>query len=119
MKSLMIAKKIKILIVTLGLLLAFPAAEILAGGIKWEKIASVTQADHTPGAPESVLTDFRTDENARLYLWLSKPATVRIVTILGQQISLETLQPGCYRIKMPVKGIYILKVGDMTKKVVV
>ena len=115
----MIARKIKIFIMALGLMALSPAIWGHAAGIKWERIASVHVSDHTPGSSDTEHFELSTDDNMRLYLWLSRTSTVRIVTILGQQISLETLQPGCHRLKILAKGIYILKIGDVTKKIVV
>lgn len=44
-------------------------------------------------------------------------ATVRVFTILGQLVSTTAVQPGTTRIKVPARGIYIIKVDNITKKV--
>lgn len=44
-------------------------------------------------------------------------ATVRVFTILGQLVSTTTIQPGTTRIKVASRGIYIVKIGNITQKI--
>lgn len=54
-----------------------------------------------------------------VYLSLRKPATVKVFTILGQLITQDTLPTGAHRLKMPAKGIYIIKIGSTTRRVTI
>lgn len=50
---------------------------------------------------------------------VGQTSKVEIFTILGRLVSNETLQPGSYQFEVPVHGIYIVKVGDLTCKIAV
>lgn len=54
-----------------------------------------------------------------VYVTTSRPTTVKVFSILGQLISQETIQPGISRFRLPSRGIYILKVGDITKRITI
>lgn len=43
--------------------------------------------------------------------------TVRVFTILGQLVSTTSIQPGTTRIKVASRGIYIVKVDNITQKI--
>ncbi|MBQ4367063.1 MAG: hypothetical protein II786_03145, partial [Muribaculaceae bacterium] len=43
--------------------------------------------------------------------------TVRVFTILGQNVSMATLNPGVSELRIGARGIYIVKVGNLTQKV--
>lgn len=42
---------------------------------------------------------------------------IKVFTILGQQVSSETLGAGTHHFTAPAHGVYIIKVGDITCKV--
>lgn len=44
------------------------------------------------------------------------PVQIKVFTILGQQISNETLPAGTSRLTVSAHGVYIVKVGDYTCK---
>lgn len=52
-------------------------------------------------------------------LTLSRPTQVRVLTILGQPLSQETLQAGVHRLRLSARGIYILRVGSVTRRITV
>lgn len=52
-----------------------------------------------------------------IYLWSEKTVTVKLFSILGQQISSHTLKPGMHRIKLSSRGIYILRAGTLTRRI--
>ena len=43
--------------------------------------------------------------------------TVRVFTILGQSVSQATLNPGISELRIGTRGIYIVKIGNLTQKV--
>lgn len=47
------------------------------------------------------------------------PIQIKIFTILGREVSSETLQPGSSRFTLAAHGVYIVKIGDVTCKVAV
>lgn len=54
-----------------------------------------------------------------VYVTTTRSTTVKVFSILGQLISQETIQPGISRFKLPSRGIYILKVGTLTKRITI
>ena len=48
-----------------------------------------------------------------------KPGKVEIFTILGRQVSSETLQAGSYEFRMKAHGVYIVKTEESTSKVAI
>lgn len=46
-----------------------------------------------------------------------KRITVRVFTILGQSVSQAVLNPGTSELKIGTRGIYIVKIGNLTQKV--
>ena len=48
-----------------------------------------------------------------------KKVDVRVFTILGQLVSEATLNPGTSELKMRSRGIYIIKIGNITQKIAI
>ena len=48
-----------------------------------------------------------------------KRITVRVYTILGQMVSQATLQPGTSELRLGSRGIYLVRIGNMTQKVAI
>ena len=46
-----------------------------------------------------------------------KRITVRVYTILGQMVSQATLQPGTSELRLGSRGIYLVRIGNLTQKV--
>lgn len=101
------------------LLLAAMALTATARGAapRWEEVNSAVE-----------VTELRIDGNETVdiamrdgYLYVSsrQPVTVKLYTILGQLIVQEHLQPGIFRFKLTTRGIYLLKAGNLTRRVTV
>lgn len=56
-------------------------------------------------------------QDGYVYITTSRPVTVKIFTILGQLVSSEEIPEGTYRKKISSRGIYILKVGSITRRI--
>ncbi len=54
-----------------------------------------------------------------IYVTVARSSQVKVFTILGQLISQDTLQPGIHRLRINAKGIYILKTGSATRRVII
>lgn len=54
-----------------------------------------------------------------LVITANRQVQIKIFSILGQLISSETLQPGTHRLTGTPHGVYIIKAGDLTCKVVI
>ncbi len=57
-----------------------------------------------------------TVNDGTVYLYTATEMTVKIFTILGQQITVKKLTPGLWSFKLNARGIYILKAGTVTKR---
>lgn len=55
--------------------------------------------------------------NGTIIIRTQKTIQVRVFTILGQLVSQATLQPGTSELRLNSRGIYMVKVGNITQKV--
>ena len=72
------------------------------------------------------LNDPRTSDGAEIYgsigtitIVTPKRINVRVYTILGQMVSQATLQPGTSELKLGSRGIYLVRIGNLTQKVAI
>ena len=59
--------------------------------------------------------------NGTIAIYTPKRITVRVYTILGQKVSQATLQPGTSELRLGsrARGIYLIKIGNLTQKVAI
>lgn len=55
--------------------------------------------------------------DGHVYISLRQRTTVTLFTILGQPVVQDTLPAGTYRFRLPSRGIYLLKIGDITRRI--
>ena len=74
--------------------------------------------------PGRSLTDPRSTDGVEIYgsngtitIRTTRRITVRVFTILGQNVSTATLNPGTSELRIGSRGIYIVKIGNLTQKV--
>lgn len=53
-----------------------------------------------------------------VYVAVRQTMQVKLFTILGQPLVQETLHPGIYRFRLPSRGIYLLKLGATTRRLI-
>ncbi len=102
-----------ILSLALALLAAFVPAY---GASAWES------AERHGGIPIENIDAEQPEISVRdgfVYITASSEVTVKVYTILGQLISQETVPAGTFRLKLPSRGIYILKAGSETKRITI
>lgn len=97
-------------LLVMAALMAVEAAPI------WEKINT--------RQPETVETTETANFNVRVYdgaIILSIPSKtiVKVITILGQPVAQQELDAGTWRLPIPVRGIYILKIGSVTRRITI
>ncbi len=94
-------------------MLASVAAPIVAAppAPRWEAVEQPA-----PFQGEDVAVSVR---DGYLYVTLAAPARVKLFTILGQPVVDTALAAGTSRLKLPNRGIYILKAGTVTKRITV
>lgn len=94
------------------------ATSMFAAPRAWEEV------NRLPGVQTEQRVDATADDgvyttvsDGYVYVVVRQRTTVKIFTILGQLIVQDTLQPGIYRYKLTSRGIYLLKVGSITRRV--
>ena len=78
----------------------------------------------TKDVPGRSLTDPRATDGVEIYgsngtitIRTTRRITVRVFTILGQNVSTVTLNPGTSELRIGSRGIFIVKIGNLTQKV--
>ena len=89
-------------ILLLMLVMVFPVGEAVAQ-LQWRET--------TREPRERSLTDPRATDGT------PRRIQVRVFTILGQSVSQATIGPGTVELKIGARGIYIVKIGNLTQKV--
>lgn len=67
-----------------------------------------------PSAGEKIDVTVR---DGHVYVSTNRPVAVKVFTILGQPVATRTLQAGTVRLRLPLRGIYILKAGETTRRI--
>lgn len=88
------------------------------GPIKWEEASRPRDNQARTQSVDSEGVDVMVNDGW-VYVTASKIVTIRIFSILGQPIITETMQPGTYRLHLASRGIYILKVGAVTRRITI
>ena len=57
--------------------------------------------------------------NGTITIVTPKRITVRVYTILGQMVSRATLQPGTSELRLGSRGIFLVRIGNLTQKVAI
>ena len=101
---------LKLLIASLALAMPLDGAAAV-----WEEVAQKPErTEHIDAEDVDIAT-----HNGYLYITTSRPVPVKIFTILGQPVSQTTLPQGTHRLRIGAKGIYILKIGSVTRRLTI
>ena len=82
------------------------------GPPRWETVDTVVES----------LSDDRVDITVRdhyIYVFSPRPVTAKLFTILGQPVTQAHLPSGTSRLRIDARGIYILKVGSLTRRITI
>jgi hypothetical protein len=104
------------------LLTTVAVAAIAAGQGRpvWEPVNSEAAASAIASAKAADSDNFESEViNGALYIYAPRRINIKVFTILGQPISQETLEPGIWKLNIPKRGIYILKIGSQTRRVTI
>ena len=55
--------------------------------------------------------------DGHVYVSTNRPVSVKVITILGQPVATRNMQAGTMRLRLPFRGIYILKAGETTRRI--
>lgn len=95
----------------------FPASAS-ASSPHWEQIAVAaardgnvdSDADEGAGKVDAFVRD------GYIYITTSAEVNIKVFTILGQPVARKTVPPGTVRLRLPSRGVYILKAGTYTRR---
>lgn len=84
---------------------------------RWEPVVTETVADlDSASDPDRIEVEIR---DGYIYVATSRPVSVKVLSILGQLISQQNIPAGTSRLRISARGIYILKIGTITKRVTI
>ena len=111
-------RTMKRLLVILTLILALGMGNTSRAEIQWHE----TNREMTGKS----LNDPRTSDGVKIYgsngtitIVTPERITVRVYTILGQLVSQAVLQPGTSELRLGSRGIYLVRIGNLTQKVAI
>ena len=104
-----------LLILLTATALAATAPGASAAARVWEQI----EAAAPDGGGESEVSVDVSVRDGYLYVTLSRRSAVKLFTILGHTVSQTELPAGTSRLRIPARGIYILRAGDATVRITV
>lgn len=84
----------------------------------WESVDRMPGQSLEQVAEEST-ADLVSVAGGYVYVAVRQRSDVKLFTILGQLVVQDTLSPGIYRYKLSTRGIYLLKLGAVTRRVTV
>lgn len=102
---------ISIIVFVMALL---PCNDAIAQQLQWKEIPGRNNIADVQRQKETVEI---TGNNLTITIKTSHRISVRVFTILGQTVSVATLNPGTSELKVGSRGIYIVKIGNFTQKV--
>ena len=98
------------------LLLAMATTPVVTARVQWQSTSSEVQGKS--------LTDPKNTDGVEIFqrsgsiiIRTQRTVQVKVFTILGQLVSQATLPPGTSELRLNTRGIYMVKVGNVTQKV--
>jgi len=102
-----------IVIATLILALAMPV--VTSAKVQWREISQVQGRSLTDPRQTDGVEIFQ--KSGAIVIRTQRTIQVRVYTILGQLVSQATLSPGTSELRLNSRGIYLVKIGNLTQKV--
>ena len=97
---------------------------VMALAFSYQAVAQLQWRETTHKITGRSLTDPNITDGVEIYgnngvitIRTQRRIQVRVFTILGQLVSQVTLNPGTAELKINARGIYIVKIGNITQKV--
>lgn len=103
-------------LVILALMTVMASTSIAATKVQWRETTTEVQG-------KSLTDPKNTDgveifqRNGTIVVRTQRVVQVRVFTILGQLVSQANLQPGTSELRLNTRGIYLVKIGNITQKV--
>ncbi len=101
-------------------------ALVLSLGLENAALAEVQWRETNKDVQGKMWNDPRQSDGIEIYgrngtitIVTPKRINVRVYTILGQMVSQATLQPGTSELRLGSRGIYLVRIGNLTQKVAI
>ena len=108
----------KVLLVILALVLSLGLENAALAEVQWRETNKDVQGKmwNDPRQSDGIEIYGR---NGTITIVTPKRINVRVYTILGQMVSQATLQPGTSELRLGSRGIYLVRIGNLTQKVAI
>lgn len=100
----------------IALVVAMVSTTVAAANVQWRETTTEVQGKS--------LTDPKSTDGVEIFqrsgtiiVRTQRTIQVRVFTILGQLVSQATLPPGTSELRLNTRGIYLVKIGNITQKV--
>ena len=101
-------------------------ALVLSLGLENAALAEVQWRETNKDVQGKMWNDPRQSDGIEIYgrngtitIVTPKRINVRVYTILGQMVAQATLQPGTSELRLGSRGIYLVRIGNLTQKVAI
>lgn len=84
---------------------------------QWTQIETREKNDTAVPGSEDAETVEVDVQGGDIYISVGKKADVQVFTILGQLVTRRSVPAGTSRLRLPAKGMYILKIGPQTRRI--
>ena len=91
------------------LMLAMAAGNAAIAQMQWRELTPA------PGIEQRVTDIEISGKNGVITIRTPRRITVRVFTILGQSVNSATLNAGIHELRIAARGIYIVRVGNITQ----
>lgn len=112
----MLPRLARIILIAAALTVTGSAITCADAATRWEQTSQLSQRD------AERLDDAGMELSVRdgvVTLTLLHPTQVRVLTILGQPVSQQSLPAGVHRLKISARGIYIIRIGSVTRRITI
>ena len=108
----------KRLLVILALVLTLGLGNVALAEVQWRETNREVQGKtwNDPRQSDGIEIYGR---NGTITIVTPKRINVRVYTILGQMVSQATLQPGTSELRLGSRGIFLVRIGNLTQKVAI
>ena len=108
----------KRLLVILALVLTLGLENVALAEVQWRETNREVQGKtwNDPRQSDGIEIYGR---NGTITIVTPKRINVRVYTILGQMVSQATLQPGKSELRLGSRGIFLVRIGNLTQKVAI
>ena len=102
-------------LVILAVLVTLAAPICMSARAQWREVAQVQGRSLTDPRQTDGIEIFQ--RNGTITIRTQRPVQVKVFTILGQLVSQANLPAGTSELKLNTRGIFLVKIGNITQKV--